>query len=154
MFDPNAFMTAAADPMPTQVQSVREGEFPFVLDTDGKMLTPKNLKGTSDKGPYNFWQLELVALCQSEEEKQRLGRNKLTVRLRVNLDLDPNTGKLEGGPNKNVALGRLREALGQNNPGWTPTALLGAGPFIGKVAHTTGKDGNVYADIVRVTKIS
>lgn len=153
MFDPNAFMTAAADPMPTQMEVLREAEFPFILDTDGKMLIPKNIKGVSDKGPYDFWQLELVALCQDEGEKQRLGRNKISVRMRVNLDLDPNSGRLEVGPNKNVALGKLRDALGQNGPGWTPQRLLGAGPFIGKVKHTQSK-GNTYADIERVTKIS
>ncbi len=155
-FDPNAFMQAAADPMPTQMEVIREGEFPFVMDGDNKMLIPKNLKGVSAKtgNAYDFWQIELVALCQDEGEKQRLGRQKLPVRMRINLDLDPNNGSLVVGTNKNVALGKLREALGQNKPGWSPSALLNAGPFIGKVAHTNGSDGSTYADIVRVTKIS
>lgn len=154
MFDPNAFLSAAVDPMATKMEVCPEGEHPFMMDTEGKMLQPKNVKGTSDKGPYDFWQLELVALCQSEEVKQKLSRQKVPVRMRINLDLDLNTGKPETGPNKNVALGRLREALGQNKPGWAPSALLGAGPFIGLVKHTQGKDGNTYADIVKVVPIS
>lgn len=152
-FDPNAFMNATAEPMATQMPVCPQGEYPFVLDSDGKMLVPKNIKGVGEKGPYDFWQLELVALCQSEEVKQKLGRQKVPVRLRINLDLDAN-GRPESGEGKNVALGRLREALGQNKPGWSPSQLLGAGPFIGKVSHTEGRDGNTYADITRTAKIA
>jgi hypothetical protein len=62
-------------------------------------------------------------------------------------------GKLATGPNKNVSLGRLRDALGQNDPSWTPQKLLGAGPFIGKVSHTQVKEA-IYADVTRAAKIS
>lgn len=155
MFDVNAFMSSTAEPMSTQMAVCPEGEYPFQMDTDGKMLQPKNLKGVSGKtgNAYDFWQLELVANCLSEEVKQKLGRQKVPVRLRINLDIDVNAGKLETGEGKNVALGRLRETLKQNQPGWSPSMLLGAGPFIGKVTHTKGSDGAVYADITRTAPI-
>lgn len=154
MFDPNAFMQSAVDPMSTQMEVVPEGDFRFMIDADPKQLTPKNIKGTSSKTgePYDFWQIELNCLLLDDAVKQRLGREKVTVRLRLNLDLNP-SGQLEVGPNKNVGLGQLRDALGQNKPGWSPAQLLGAGPFIGKVKHTT-TDKGTFADIQRVAKIS
>jgi hypothetical protein len=75
--------------------------------------------------------------------------------MRINLDFD-DTGKLVNGPNRNVALGQLREALGQNKPGWTPQQLLGAGPFIGRVKHTSSKTNpeQKFAEVVKAGKIS
>lgn len=154
MFDPNQFINAAHDPMPTQFEVCPEGEYVFVLDSNPKMIVPRNIKGISAKGePYDFWQMELTALCQDENVRKRLGRDRVPVRMRINLDID-DAGRLETGPNKNVSLGRLRDALNQNKPGWTPSALIGAGPFLGRVVHTEGRDGQTYAEIVRVARIS
>ena len=152
-FDPNAFMQAVADPMPTQQEVVPEGEYPFMIDSDPKGIAVKNLKGVGKESgkPYDFHQMEISCILADEAVKAKLNRNRVVVRYRINLDIDD--GKLEQGDGKNVGLGRLREALGQNTPGWKPQDLLGAGPFIGKVAHTTVKDAT-YADIVRVTKLS
>lgn len=155
MFDVNEFMNASVDTaMSTQMIVCPEGEYPFMIGSDAQMLVPKNLTGISNKTgkPYDFWQLELTCLCMSDEVKQKLKRDNVPVRLRINLDLEG--GKLKTGEGENVALGRLREALGQNKPGWKPADLLNAGPFIGKVEHSQGKDGAVYADIGRVAKIS
>lgn len=153
-FDVEAFMNSAVDPLETHFEVVPEGEFPFLIDGDPAQLVPKELSGTSAKtgNPYHFWQLELNCVCQDGNVRQKLGREKVFVRLRINLDLDAN-GRIEGGPNKNVQLGQLRDALGQNSPGWTPKMLLGAGPFMGKVKHTKGDKGT-FADIARVGKIS
>jgi len=154
MFDPNQFMSSAVDPMNTQMEVVPEGDYRFLIDGDPKQLTPKNLKGISQRTnePYDFWQIELLCFCLDDAVKQKLGRDKVTVRLRLNLDLDA-TGRLEVGANKNIGLGQLRDALGQNKPGWSPQMLLGAGPFIGKVKHNT-TDKGTFADIQRVARIS
>ena len=154
MFNPEDFMNSAADPLATQFETCPEGEFPFIIDSDPAQLIPKELSGTSKKtgNAYHFWQLELNCICQSDEVRQKVGRDKVVVRLRLNLDLDDN-GRLEVGPNKNVGLGQLRDALGQNTPGWTPKNLLGAGPFIGKVTQTKTDKGGVFADISRVGKV-
>jgi hypothetical protein len=154
MFNPEEFMNSSADAMATQVTVCPEGEFPFMIDSEPKQLIPENLKGVSKRtgNAYDFWQMTLNCVCLDETVKAKLARQKVTVRLRVNLDLTP-TGGLEVGQDKNVALGRLREALGQNTPGWKVANLLGAGPFIGKVEHTT-VNGQTYADISRVAKLS
>jgi len=153
-FDPNAFMQSAADPMPTQMNVCPEGEYPFMIDSDPKSVAVKNIKGVGKESgkPYDFYQMEITCLLADEAVKAKLNRAKVTVRFRVNLDIDGG-GKLEQGEGRNVGLGRLRAALGQNTPGWKPQDLLGAGPFIGKVEHTTVKDAT-YADIVRVGKVS
>ncbi len=157
MFDPNAFAEGAVDaPMSTTPPVCPEGEYVFMLDSDPAMLVPKELKGTSGRTgkDYHFWQLPLMAICQDSAVKEKMKRDTLKVRCFINLDLDDG-GRPETGEGKNVALGRLREALGQNKPGWKPKDLLGAGPFIGRVKHTQGKNpGDVYADITNTTKVS
>lgn len=152
MFNLDDFAKATVDaPMETTYPVHPEGEFPFMFDAEPKMLEVKHIAGTNDRGSYDFYQLELVALAQSPEVKASMGRDKVTVRCRVNLDFDEN-GKLATGTGKNVLLGQIREALDQNRPGWSPQQILGAGPFLGRVKQSEGKDGRKYADIVAVAK--
>lgn len=153
-FNLDEFMNSTVDaPMETTYPTHPEGEFPFMLDADPKMLEVKHLSGVSQNtgNPYDFHQMELVCIAQDPKVKADLGRDKVTVRLRLNLDFDGN-GRLATGPGKNVLLGQLREALGQNVPGWSPKQLLGAGPFIGRVKQSEGRDGRKYADVVAVAK--
>lgn len=157
MFDANAFLNTPADPLPTQYEVIPEGEYQMLLDSDPKMLEVRKVEGVSSKSgePYLFYQLELSCLVLDEGVKKKLGRDKVNARMRINLDFD-DQGKLTNGPNKNVALGQLREALGQNKPGWTPQALLGAGPFIGRVKHIASKTNpeQKFAEVIRAGKIS
>ena len=68
-------------------------------------------------------------------------------------------GGLDFGPNKNVNLGKVRDAVGQNAAGaWGPVQLRGAGPVMVKVTHNTfkRKDGTEgkRAEVTRVARIS
>lgn len=153
MFDPQQFASSNVAPLDTQIAICPEGEWKFVVGSDPKMLVPRNVKGESAKGAYDFWSLDITCECVDDNVKQQLGRDKVTVRYSVNLDLDGN-GNLDAGKGKNVSLGQLREALGQNaDPTWTPGKLLGAGPFVGKVTHTQNK-GKTYANITRAAPLS
>lgn len=156
-FDPNAFMNTPADPLPTAYEVIPEGEYQMILDSDPKMLEVRKVEGVSSKSgdPYLFYQIELSCLVLDEKVKAKLGRDKVTARMRINLDLDDN-GKLNAGPNKNVALGQLREALGQNKTGWTPQQLLGAGPFIGRIKHQASRTNPEvkFAEVVKAGKIT
>src|SRR3990172_1209414 len=66
---------------------------------------------------------------------------------RIYLDINPESGWLEFGPNKNIDLGKIRKALGQNEPGvrWAFTHLKSAGPLAFTVKHESweknGKSG-------------
>lgn len=87
--------------------------------------------------------------------KAQLGLEQPTVQDRLFLDLD-DAGNIAFGPNKNVKLGRTREAVGQNDPKkkWSPNMLRGAGPVMIKVDHgykkSTGE--GPFANITRVAK--
>ena len=166
-FDPNAF-SQPVDPLTTVYEVCPEGEFQMMIDSDPKQIqvttddtsTQFGIRrhvGTSQRTgePYDFTDWTLACVVMDEKVKARLGRDKVIVRMRLNLDLDEN-GKIATGPNKNVGLGQLRDALGQNKPGWMATSLLGAGTFIGKVSHTADKTNpsKKYADVTRVAKIS
>lgn len=86
--------------------------------------------------------------------KAQLGMEKVTVQDRLFLDMDDN-GQIAFGPNKNVKLGRTREAVGQNDPKkkWSPNMLRGAGPVVIKVDHHFNKQGEgPFAKITRVAK--
>lgn len=89
--------------------------------------------------------------------KASLRLPRITVRQSVFLDLDEN-GKLAKGTNANVQLGRVRDALGQNQPGqaWSPRLLKGAGPAKLKVGQRPDdKDASViYNDVLAVTKLA
>lgn len=154
MFDPNQFMNQPADPMATQYENVKEGEFKMMIDSDIEFTEIKwNDKNTGEPRSVPLMRLNCVVL--DDAEKARLGRDKLTVRADLTLDLN-SAGGLDFGPNKNVKLGQLRDALGQNTPGWTPNALRGAGPFIGKVTHRADKNDPTkkYAEVSKFGKIT
>lgn len=156
-FDPQAFMNTPAEPLATAYEVIPEGEYPMMLDADPKMLEVRKVEGVSQKTgePYLFYQLELACLVLDDKVKAKLGRDKVTARMRINLDFDDN-GKLVTGPNKNVMLGQLRDALKQNTPGWTPQALLGAGPFMGRIKHVTSKTNpeQKFAEVSKAGKIT
>lgn len=90
-----------------------------------------------------------------EKVKKELGMDKVTVQDRMFLDVETN-GALSFGINKNVRLGKLREAVGQNDPkkAWNPNMLRGAGPINIKVSHRYNKQTGEgpYAQIDRVAK--
>lgn len=90
-----------------------------------------------------------------EELKKTLGLDKPTVQDRIFLDVD-DTGNLLFGPNKNVRLGRTREACGQNDPKkpWNFNMLRGAGPVMIKISHNFHKQTGEgpFARVDRVVK--
>lgn len=154
MFDVDAFMSTNVDaPMATALSGVPEGEYvAMVGDFDSsafKTITTKN-------GPRPV--LEIPFPIQDEALKAKLGRDVVTHRETYWLDFVPGTATLDTGPDKNVRLGQLRNALGQNAPGqsWSPTMLKNMGPL--RIAIKTTSDRNdpekKYTNIVKYAKIS
>ena len=90
-----------------------------------------------------------------EALKASLGLEKPTVQDRIFLDVNKD-GSIAFGPNKNVRLGRTREAVGQNDPKkpWNFNMLRGGGPVLLKVSHRFNKQTGEgpYASIDRVVK--
>lgn len=156
-FDPNAFMNMPAEPMKTTYENVKEGEYVFMIEEvkfEEMKWTDKNT-GEPRSAPLMRLNCVMMDSKGGAEEKARLGRDKIIVRADMTIDTN-SSGGFDFGPNKNVKLGQLRAALGQNNAGWTPAALQNAGPFIGKVTHRADKSDpqKKYAEISRFASIS
>lgn len=156
-FDPDTFMQQTVDgPMSTEITKCPEGEFQFMIDDfDAKAFRiiewPDKNTGDQREGLI----FECPCLCMDDGVKQQLGRDRVTVPVKMFIDRTPD-GKLDWGKDKNVKLGRLREAVNQNGAGpWQTLQLRGAGPFIGRVAHVADKkDPSITrAEIVRTTRI-
>ena len=64
---------------------------------------------------------------QDDEVKRQLDRDTVSVSQSILLDLTPDGQGLDMGKGKNVSLGQLRGALGQNKPGetWNPGMIEG-----------------------------
>lgn len=140
-FDPDMFMNQqTADANDTQFVPVPEDDYPAVI---------KEIKaGTAGDKPV----LNITWAIDSEAAREATGLESPTVRQTIWLDLT-DQGGLDMGKGKNVGLGKLREALGQNTPGqpWSPGMLSGQVAII-KVEHRAGKSpGEVYAGVKAVT---
>lgn len=161
-FNPEDFMNATVDqPLDDQRTLVPEGEYKMFIDdftTDAfETFKFEYKKGPNagEEGSFNKFNCPIVVDDPTVQAK--LKQDKVRVYHTCNLDFGED-GKLESGPNKNIDLGKLRTAVNQNAAGpWSINQLKGAGPFMGKVQHRTGKrkDGTPFkvAEIVRFAPI-
>lgn len=145
MFDPNSFITNETDAtFETSFTPLPEDDYRATIsdlsaDQVGANNTPiLRVKWTVD-------------LSNNPEAMNLLGRESTDVEQTIWLDIATN-GSLEVGPNKNVALGKLRDALGQNDGSpWSPSMLLGQVATV-QVNHRIDKNtGNAYPNIRGVT---
>jgi len=141
MFDPDTFMnTSVEGASSTQIIPIPEGEYPA-------HITKIAAKAAGEYSILNvFWSIDDPAAAEA------VGRAPNT-RQSIFLDFDEN-GALSMDEGKNVSLGRLREALDQNNPNeeWNPNMLLG-GQAIVRVTHRAGDDGEMYDQVDRTAAI-
>ena len=127
--------------METSMPPVPEGEWPGYIDGLGTR------SGTSEKG--NDWAaLDVTWKITDTSVAEEVGIDEPQVRQTVFLDFD-DSGNLALGPGKNLQLGRLREAVGQNGPGsWSIGQLEGA-TGICRVEHRE-YNGRIFADVKSV----
>ncbi len=107
-----------------------------------------------DSDGRSFMTIEIPMLLLDDEIKESAGREVVTYRYKAFVDHDDN-GNWDFGKGRNVKIGQLREALGQNDPNtpWSAGMLADQGPILGRITHTDGKDGRKYAEVSRVTAI-
>ena len=145
-FDPETFMHSEVEgKMEVTFTPVPEGEFgAYIDDIEAASVETKN-------GPAPV--LYVTYAITDEEVKEQIDLDHPTVRQTVWLDFD-DSGALSFSTNKNVRLGRIREATGQNVDGepWSPSMLKGAGPVTVKVGHRYNSETGEgpYADVQRV----
>lgn len=140
----SASVTGAND---TKRTLVPEAEYKAYVDD----LKARTVKGNSgDETPV----LDVFLLIPDEKVASALGLEKITVNDSMFIDMDEN-GNIAFGPNKNIRLGQLRDAVGQNDPKkpWSPMMLKGMGPFMVKITHSKPNDqGEVFLRVQRYAK--
>lgn len=144
-FDPDAFMNQTADAGSTTFEPIPAKEYTAIID-DAAIRVVNGRDGDRVI-------IDCTFLLQDEEVKARLGRERLSVKSGIFLDLTSN-GAMDMAKGKNVRLNQLREALGQNKPGWKPTQLKGAGPLKVQVVLRPDKSSDaIFNDIKSFGKI-
>ena len=143
-FDPETFAASTTNAAnETSFAPVPAGEYTAVIDDV--------VIRSTDYGPVAdvVWSIDDGAL------KSTLGRDKITVKQGVFLDVTdgPNGPTLDMSKGKNIALGRIREALDLNEEGqsFSLKMLKGAGPASIRVVHKPAKDSDeIYANVKSV----
>lgn len=143
VFNPTTFMnTDYTGALDTKLIAVPEGDWPGVAGKLEAGVTPKGQAKLDITWEINDPQVEAIT-----------GRDKNSVRQTVWLDLTDH-GTLDMSPGKNVGLGRLREALGQNDPAkpWNPGMIAGQVAML-SIKQRMDDEGNVFADVKKVAAI-
>ena len=147
IFDPDNFLsTEYTEPTSTEYILVDEGEYSAQVD-DVKIRKTEGNDG-------DFFVMEVYWHILDEAVAKAVGRDKPIVRQSLFLELTP-SGSLDMSKGKNVPLGYLREAVGQNKKGksWSPRQLFGSTALV-KVSHKPRKNEpeRVDASVTKVTK--
>lgn len=154
-FDADAFMNTTYDQaMDTQMSNMPDGEYTAMIgDFNSSALKTINTKN----GARQVLEIPFV-LTDDGSLSSKLGpREQYVHRETYWLDFDAN-GNLAFGPDKNLRLGQLRAAIGQNEKGvpWAPGMMRNMGPL--KIAIKTTSDKNdpdkKYTNISKYARIS
>ena len=132
-FDPEIFMAQEIEgPMETRYTPIPEADYTATIGGAPEDVVTRKV-GDSIL-------LDVTYIIHDEALAEKMGMERLTVRQGIFLDSNAN-GAIELGPNKNVKLGRLREAVGHNKAGpWNFAMLRGAGPLLITVSIAPDKN--------------
>jgi hypothetical protein len=161
-FDPDTFMQQTVDaPLATEYVLAPQGEYLASIDdfeSDAiEQIHFDYKKGPRAGTPGTMTKLTLPFIINDDTVKASLGRDKVVVSKQLILDIDEK-GDLDYATGRNVELGRIRDAVGQNGNGpWSISQLRGAGPVMVKVVHIEfeRRDGTKgkRAEIERVVRV-
>ena len=136
-FDAETFMATEVEaPMEVKYTPLPKGEYNAYIDE----IEIRSVTGGALILDVNY-------IVNNPQLAEQLGLEVLQISQGIFLDVDDN-GRLQIGPNKNVRLGRLREAVGQNTgAAWNFAMLRGAGPLM---IHVEPDQKNAdYSRVVR-----
>lgn len=121
-FDPSAFEAMSNETLSTSVMPIPAGEYNAQI-TDYKFRPGESKK---DKRAFLMLDITYSLIDDTGALRQLLGREPRLTK-GIFLDQNPNGGGLDMSKGKNVQLGRIREACGQNVPGqpWALSMLKG-----------------------------
>lgn len=145
MFNPDDFLNSTV----TGVLATRRPPIPEIEEAT---LIIKDLKARMTGGDNPQPVLDVTMTVDEQSARDATGMAEPSVRYGCWLDLTPE-GDLDMGEGKNVQLGRLREAVGQNveGQGWQPSMLLGQ-VLRGKITQRPDKNDpeTIYNDIAAI----
>lgn len=151
MFDLDMFkQSSVTGEVSTKVIPCEPGEYPAIITRhEVDVTSPK--EGKAPQPFLNvFWKIDDVG------QVQHTGRDPLIIRQTIWLDATPDGRGLDGSKGKNIGLGRLRVALGQDDPNkpWNFDQLNG-GTALVKVVNTPDKKDpdTVYDNVTAVTAL-
>lgn len=148
-FNPEQFMsTTTTDKMDTNTIPVPDGTHRAQVDS----INYRTLEA-KDTNPERTI-MEINWAVTSDDVKKKTGLDKPIAKQSIWLDLN-GQGQLLTGAGKNIGLGALREALGQNKPGklWAPSYLNNAvATILVKGEKDKQNPDVVYARVTRVSK--
>lgn len=148
MFDADSFLNASIQGSnSTKTIPVPMGEYTGVIEK----IEPRQWQ--SKDGTKTGISLDVQWLIEDQGVKEFLGRDTVTCKQGIMLDTTPEGG-LDMAPGKNVGLGRLREAVGQNDPA-KPFSFHNLPGQMAKVnvKHRTTDDGDTFAEVKGVAKL-
>jgi len=149
-FDADTFLSTTVEgEMETHFTPVDEGEYTAMIED----IAAREVTGNQGTTPV----LDVMYNVLDEEVKEKMGMDKVIVRQSIFLDVEEDGRLALGQPNKNIKLGKLRDALGQNGSGpWSFHDLKGAGPLVIKVSQRADKNDPsiVYNDVQRTAAIT
>lgn len=126
--------TQVSGEMSTKYTPVPEGEW---------RATIKEIKGRATNKGQSI--MDILWEVTDPQVEAVTGMTNSIVRQSIFLDISP-SGGLDVSKGKNIGLGKLRAAVGQNGPGpWSPGMLSGSVAII-RVEHRH-VDEDVYADV-------
>lgn len=146
-FDADSFLNAAVSGSnSTKVIPVPIGEYQGVIEK----VAPRQWQ--SKDGSTTGISLDIFWLIEDQGVKEFLGRDTVQCKQGIMLDTTPQGG-LDMSPGKNVGLGRLREAVNQNDP-TQPFSFHNLPGQMAKVSVKHRIDGeDTYAEVKAVAKM-
>lgn len=107
-----------------------------------KDLVPRQVQGTKDTTKWYLFMDFNVEIGTPAALKEELGRDISKIRHSVGVELIEGSNAIDMGKGKNVQLGRIRDAAGQNVSGqaWAPGMLNGAMVKVDVTQEPSDKD--------------
>lgn len=130
---------------------IPEGEHLAMIGTGDKDVDLTHGVSTKGATPKPWLRLDMMLDFTDPNLAQQLMRDQVRGRYSIMLDLNE-AGKLDTRPQRNINLGKLRDAVNQNRPGpWSWNQLKGQ-PLKVKVKWATLDNGEQISEIVSCTK--
>ena len=151
LFNPDTFLEqTVTGSLDTTYPLIPAGEYPAISKSIKAREMPNDKE--PEKGPYTV--LDIVWNIDDAGVKEATGLDTPSCRQSVFLELQE--GLLDMRENKNIPLGRLREALGLNDPDkpFSFNDLVGQ-PAIVRIEHTPNKKDpeNPYSNVTKVAQV-